>query len=111
MQLITNIKEEKQKWEDEKRKFYDAQREIISEKDFIAQERAKLMEALASGRHDWEVDKEHILRNWAEETEILTGVASLHARLTHSLGLQCLKRWFDRFGSKTRKSGTTRRLH
>lgn len=44
----------------------------MGEHDFVTKERERLLVALDEGARSWEIDKERILKNWSEETEILT---------------------------------------
>lgn len=71
-QLLARIEQERSVWERAKRDFASSQESLTSEKDFVAKERQRLMKALQTGQTQWEIDKDKILANWAEETEILT---------------------------------------
>ena len=55
--------------------------------DFVAKERQRLMKALQTGQTQWEIDKDKILANWAEETEILTMVCS--SRWPNQVSMEC----------------------
>lgn len=70
------------------------------ERDDWGTERQKLLDAVQVEKKQWHEEREQLMKNWAEESEILTQVyCHINHRsesLTHSLSLHCV---CDCFGS------------